>query len=102
MMVVLFTILNTDSVRVKVPGEYTISSVPYIIYIYTISYIGMEFRALYSQLSKINHSCEPNVKLDNIENSAKQCVIATRKIQIDEEIGLDYTSKGKTRSERPS
>ena len=65
------------------PGNYTILSEPYI---------GMEFRALYSQHSKINHSCEPNVMQDFIENSAKIKIIATRKIQIDEEIGWDYTA----------
>ena len=52
----------------------------------------MEFRALYNQHSKINHSCEPNVMLKHIENSAKIAIIATRKIQIDEEIGFDYTA----------
>ena len=52
----------------------------------------MGCRALYSQHSKINHSCEPNVKLNFIENSAKLEIIATRKIQINEEIGMDYTA----------
>ena len=56
----------------------------------------MGCRAVYSQHSKINHSCEPNVKLNFIENSAKLEIIATRKIQINEEIGMDYTAASLT------
>ena len=76
--------MNSDSVKVKeCVGNYTILSEPYI---------WMECRALYSQHSKINHSCKPNVMLNYIENSAKLEIIATRKIQINEEIGMDYTA----------
>ena len=52
----------------------------------------MKCRALYSQHSKINHSCKPNVKLNYMEASAKLDIIATRKIKIDEEICQDYTA----------
>jgi len=54
-------------------------------------HLAIEFRALYNQHSKINHSCAPNVIIKHVENSSKIAIIASKSIAIDDEICFDYT-----------